>query len=665
MKEKKSLKGNSLNKFEGLYILLILILPFIYVKTIVDPVLIPRQILLSIFLLLTMLFLFFQKQKDGFQFSNKLIIAYCLLPILYCVSIFQSINILESYYTISKILLFSSFFILTTYLFVSGKIKFETILKALIVFSCFIVVSTILEVFKLRSTGVSVFKESNMYLITSTFGHKNLLSSAIFMCIPFLCAAFLSLNKSWKIAASINIFFAVLLIFMLQTRAVIAGMGLSFLITSFLSLFLFRGQKERKYIRMIGFGAIVVLLGFLFVAVKYSDKFSLLTKTESMRERVNIWHNTLEMIKEFPLTGVGAGNWQIHFPNYGLTRFYDVNFSISEGLTNFQRPHNDFLWVFSETGILGFIIYCSIFILSIFYLFKLIRHSSELNQKIIYLLFLFTILGYVFIALIDFPLERMEHQILLGLMLAFITSQYINTFENSLKKYDVKYFLILLAVTATFALWLGFNRFDGEKHSNKLLVAHQRGDWNKMISEGNKAINTFYNMDPFSIPIKWYIGVGQFTLGDIPSAKKSFEEAYQIHPYQVHVLNNYATCFEKEGNHNEAIKYFEEMFRISPKFSAGLVNLSGAYYNAGKFEEAYQTISKFNYDELNPQSQDFMKAILAKKMELMLQKNKYSVEERKRITDCMASDELILKTMKECQKQNMMFDEFVIKEVKK
>lgn len=665
MKEKKTLKGNSLNNSEGLYILLILILPFVYVKTIVDPVLIPRQILLSIFLLIAVLFLFFQKQKDSFQFSNKLIIAYCLLPILYCVSIFQSINIVESYYTISKILLFSSFLILTTYLFVSGKIKFETILKALIVFSCFIVVSTILEVIKLRSTGVSVFKESNMYLITSTFGHKNLLSSAIFMCIPFLCSAFLSLKKSWKIAAAVNILFAFLLIFMLQTRAVIAGMGLSFLITAFLSLFLFRGQKERKYIRMIGFGAIVVIVCSLFVAVKYSDKFSLLTKTESMRERVNIWHNTLEMIKEFPLTGVGAGNWQIHFPNYGLTRFYDVNFSISEGLTNFQRPHNDFLWVFSETGIFGFIIYCSIFILSIFYLFKLIRHSSELNQKIIYLLFLFTILGYVFIALIDFPLERMEHQILLGLMLAFITSQYINTFEKSRKKYDVKYFLILLAFTAIFALWVGVNRFDGEKHSNKLLVAHQRGDWNKMITEGNKAINTFYNMDPFSIPIKWYIGFGQFTLGDIPSAKKCFEEAYQIHPYQVHVLNNYATCFEKEGNHNEAIKYFEEMFRISPKFSAGLVNLSGAYYNAGKFEEAYQTISKFNYDELNPQSQDFMKAILAKKMELMLQKNKYSVEERKRITDCMASDELILKTMKECQKQNMMFDEFVIKELKK
>ena len=100
MKEKKTLKGNSLNNSEGLYILLILILPFVYVKTIVDPVLILRQILLSIFLLIAVLFLFFQKQKDSFQFSNKLIIAYCLLPILYCVSIFQSINIVESYYTV-------------------------------------------------------------------------------------------------------------------------------------------------------------------------------------------------------------------------------------------------------------------------------------------------------------------------------------------------------------------------------------------------------------------------------------------------------------------------------------------------------------------------------------------------------------------------------------
>ena len=60
-----------------------------------------------------------------------------------------------------------------------------------------------------------------------------------------------------------------------------------------------------------------------------------------------------------------------------------------------------------------------------------------------------------------------------------------------------------------------------------------------------------------------------------------------------------------------------------------------------------------------------MKAILAKKMELMLQKNIYTDEERKKINECLASDELILKTMKECQIQNRMFDEFVVRDFKK
>ena len=665
MKKEKQSQEKKGKAFDVFYSLMLLVLPFIYVNKVVDPVLIPRQILLAVFILISIGVLFFRKSQHGFPIRNGLILLYIFLPLIYIISSFQSINIVESYYTISKILLFSAFFILTTYLLVSGNLNFDAILKGIVLFSGFILVTTVIQFVKLKTSGVSMFQESNMYLISSTFGHKNLLSSAIFMCIPFLCAAYLNLTKPWKFFSVLNLIILIAFIFILQTRAVIVGIGLSFLFTSILSLFLIRSEKEKILVRIIGFGSLFIMVVFLFVAIKYTDKFSLLTKTESMRERVNIWHNTVEMIKEFPLSGVGAGNWQIHFPNYGLTRFYDVNFSISEGLTNFQRPHNDFLWVFSETGILGFVIYCCIFLLAIFYLIKLILQASNFKQKVIYLIFLFTLIGYIFIAMTDFPLERMEHQILLGLMLAFITSQYIQTFEVTKNKISVMPMKVVLAMTSLFALLVGINRYEGEMYSYKLIVAHQHGLWNKMIAEGSKASNTFYNMDPFSIPVKWYIGVAQFSLGDIPSAKISFEEAYQIHPYQVHVLNNYATCFEKEGKHDEAIKLFEEMFRISPKFSAGLVNLSGAYYNSGRFEDAYQTISKFKYDELNPQSQDFMKAILAKKMELMLQKNIYTDEERKKINECLASDELILKTMKECQIQNRMFDEFVVRDFKK
>jgi len=449
---------------------------------------------------------------------------------------------------------------------------------------------------------------------------------------------------------------------MLQTRAVIAGIGLSFLITSVLSIFLIRGEKEKKYVRFIGIGSLLVMIGFIGVAIKYKEKFSLLTKTESMRERVNIWHNTLEMIKEYPLTGVGAGNWQIHFPKYGLDRFYDVNYTITDGLTNFQRPHNDFLWVFAETGIFGFGIYCFIFITALFYLIKLIRKESGLNKKLIWLFFFFTLLGYIFISLVDFPLERMEHQVILGLMLAFIASQYDRMIKKRSKKISASLFLLLpTAAISAYGLWVGINRYDGEKHSYKIIVAHQNGMWERLIKEGANAENTFYNMDPFSIPVKWYIGVAQFSLGDLASAKESFHDAYEIHPYQVHVLNNYATCFEKENKHDEAIKMFEEMYRISPKFSAGLINLSGAYFNAGRYEDAYKMISTFKWDDQNPRSQEFMIVIIAKKLELLLKEKKYSEEERNRITTCMNSDSLILKTMKESQKENVPFEKYLLR----
>jgi O-antigen ligase len=41
------------------------------------------------------------------------------------------------------------------------------------------------------------------------------------------------------------------------------------------------------------------------------------------------------MISEHPIAGVGAANWQIQMPKYGMQKFYEVNYTISEGLTNF------------------------------------------------------------------------------------------------------------------------------------------------------------------------------------------------------------------------------------------------------------------------------------------------------------------------------------------
>jgi tetratricopeptide (TPR) repeat protein len=116
--------------------------------------------------------------------------------------------------------------------------------------------------------------------------------------------------------------------------------------------------------------------------------------------------------------------------------------------------------------------------------------------------------------------------------------------------------------------------------------------------------------------------VGYFMQNNLPEAKRSFEAAFQLHPYQVHVLNNYGTCYEKEGNHVKAIELLEESHRLSPTFSDGIINLSGAYFNAGRYEDAYNIITKFRYDDNNARFKTFALAIIKVKLEDIIAKEK-------------------------------------------
>ena len=65
------------------------------------------------------------------------------------------------------------------------------------------------------------------------------------------------------------------------------------------------------------------------------------------------------MAKANPLLGVGLGQWRLVFPLYGKIQKFRES---GEGLVEifFQRPHNDYVWVLTETGIIGLLSYLAI-----------------------------------------------------------------------------------------------------------------------------------------------------------------------------------------------------------------------------------------------------------------------------------------------------------------
>lgn len=593
------------NIFNLLIFVFIAATPLIQWQAAVDATMLSRQIWFTVFAITTTIALLFAKKIEvvftPIHWFMLIITALCGFSFLY------AFNYAEAIYTFNKFLLYTSIFIVLLAMLQSNLITINSISKGVL---AFLVIACGYQIFELYAKGgLQLLEGKKLYEINSLFGHKNLFSSIIFLCFPFLIYLIIKGNKLIKILSiTISIIAIVLLVF-IQTKAVllaiIFGGGMSVLV-------LFNSLKINKNIKV---GSIVILF-FMLGPLGYlgKNKLTLLSNNDTIQERILLWTNTWQMIKENPLAGVGGGNWQVFFPKYGLQNFMQTNYLISDGYTTFQRPHNDFLWVWSELGILALLAYISVFIFAIYYAIKNIQQETETNNKIINAGFLMNIIGYIFIALVDFPLERSEHQFFILLTIAMVCKQYF-TNNKTAKSFKPKWILLSIMIVNLFNLFVFVKRTQGETHAHQMLLAHNKSNWSLMIKEAKKAQNDYFSIDNFSIPLNWYAGVAYSAIGDNINAKLEFEKAYEINPYQIHVLNNIASINEMEGKHDLSLKYYNEALAISPNQPDALLNKSAALFNMGNIDEAFLSILKFKFDETNTQFKTYYLAIAKAKFE--------------------------------------------------
>jgi len=417
---------------------------------------------------------------------------------------------------------------------------------------------------------------------------------------------------------------------LIQTRAVMLATLLFFLVLVISQKgHLLKGHFQKVIpLLIIALGVIVVVLFFF----KGSSYYSNLIDSRSLPQRLLVWNNSLQMAKENILPGVGAGNWQFQFPKYGLDKFNDV-FMDNASLT-YQRPHNDFLWVLCETGILGLITYISVFIVALFYIIKLLRNKIKPNADDNILLYEFfaTITGYTFISFFDFPLERIEHQIVFYLILSIVVAKYYFSLEKaktSTNSINSSILTLMIFIPVVFSSIVSINRFSGEFHTRKIYECQSKGDWNQMIAEADNSANPFYVADPTSIPINWYKGVALYTSGNLKEAQSCFEKAKLIHPYNIHILNNLASCYETEGKHKEAEEMYKCALLISPRFDEARLNLSAVYFNNREFEKAFYTIDKVGVTAKDEKYRVYLPVILNSWLGVILANRKDKVSIKK------------------------------------
>lgn len=589
-----------------IFALFIACIPLVQMSSLADPSLLSRQVYLSILLTIGFIIILSNKQNK-LSYAPKLFLGLGLLWLLLALSgLFYAHNIPEVWYTSSKISLYVTAIWVLYYMLQTKSITLKHLSWGISLASLISLVLLAIEIAEKQTTGTHLWEQKNLYELQSPFGHKNLYASFQLLCLPFIFYLVQTEKKALRIAAAGVLLLALASIGLIQTKSVLIGLGLSTLFAlPIASTLLLKEQKKLLFGVIIGY--IILLIAAAFFIYSRQEKFTLLLNNDTIRERILLWNNTIEMIKEFMPMGVGAGNWQVYFPKYGLGEFMKTNYLISDGYTTFQRPHSDFLWVLSELGVLGFLTYTALFIYVAIQGIKRLRSELQTQEKMILLGFLSTFVAYVFVALVDFPLERNEHQFLLAILFCSIIGSDRKKEEITAKQRKV-FYGIMVALLA-FTLSYSMSRISNEQHSKKIVMAQATGNWNKIITEAKKIDKKQYNIDNFSIPIAWYEGLAYYSLNNLEMAKKCFTEAYETNPYQVHVLNNMAGMFEQEGNHEMALKYYDELLLISPTQPDAILNKSAVLFNQKKYGEAMACLYQFKYDEGNAQFTQFLRAI--------------------------------------------------------
>jgi tetratricopeptide (TPR) repeat protein len=250
---------------------------------------------------------------------------------------------------------------------------------------------------------------------------------------------------------------------------------------------------------------------------------------------------------------------------------------------------------------------------------------SILKPDISLLFYTSFISGFYFYSCFDFPLKRIEHNVLQFMLFAFLLHKSVTKTvdddskepihsknpktqnnlilrikslrlcvfaikEKTAPKYANTENLIII-LFLFFTAFIGLSRLSGEYYTLKMF-RYERNNDEKVIRNCQKAENFFYKITPNTLPVAWFEGVAWYRKGDVNSAIPCFERALKSTPFEVRVLNDYGISLFTMNHKNEAKSVLLHAFDIDPYFDDAKFNLGAIYYLTGQADSARYYINR-------------------------------------------------------------------------
>lgn len=525
-------------------------------------------------------------------------------------SYYISMNLNGGFKSISFLVLFYLVYYLGVQFFANYRILKKTVVYVSL-FAGFLAISTILQSLFTTDTALWFRYVEHHSMVFGPYVNHNHYAGLMEMIMPLVLSLYLIYKPSFidkslreqfigffeRESAYIYItfgFFTVIIIlsvFMSLSRAGIFSMCLSLIV--FILLLKSAGKKGNTGGSFVFFTLFATIAVWWYGWNNIDERFGqTLTQIEGGGlSRLNFWKDTIAIIKDFVLTGTGAGSFEQVYPLYKSF--------VSERLIG--HAHNDYLELISDTGLIGFVLAAVFFIILIYNSFTALKKRKE-KFAVIGSCAAFSCLFAIAIhSIADFNMQIPAN----GLIFFFVCSLFVSfshtRFRKNLQPSFLKQSKKISSMVNIFIftlIWLPVWTYCGGSAyarinsfnlpTKKITPASDFAELELYTESAKKA----FKFNPLDAEFAAAVGDSFFFRNNLKKSIKMYERSLVLRPVSADILQKCGLALYYSGEKGNG----EKLLKLGVDFNKNDISvysrLAAFYFDSGKKEMGIKTVKK-------------------------------------------------------------------------
>lgn len=494
-----------------------------------------------------------------------------MLFVISSISMVYSVNILETTLSISKVFLILVTIYTSTLSFSQNKDFISIFIKSIIITLAIELIYTIFQYSIINDikdfTGISM--------------NRNISSFSILIKFPLLYFHKKHLSKDFvkKIISLIEIS-AIICIILLESRLAIILLFFVLILQYLFSVNTYKTNSQ-YYLFILLIAIVSTFTYSLNSNTPLGQKFQTLTKfsnDKSISNRMDYYSTGFNLFKKSPIIGYGTGSWKI------ISLDNSVRNSKSNEASYYA--HNDFLQFLVELGIIGFVIYASIFLMVLKTIYRKWRGNPILKYLVLSFIIIF------FNSIFNFPFNRPQEAILIFLVFSFIYSSNLKSLK--LNSTFINSIFILFSICSFFISYKEFNSLKSQKY---LLRDYYSNSNNISEVEISKIDYQFPSLASNLEPVSSLMSGHYIKSNNFDKALELINYGISVNPHLDYSYKQKVIIFLSTNKFSEALNVSKLLLERNPnnfEYADITFSILNLLQNETGFIEIHKTIEKSN-----------------------------------------------------------------------